>query len=52
MKIHIKKDIAKMDDITFLKHALKEIQKEQKKIGKKFVFDVEKREQKIKQRLR
>lgn len=49
--IRVGKKPEDLDEITFLKEALKEIQNEQKKkTGKSFKYDIEVREQKIKLR--
>ena len=42
MKVHIKKDINKMDEKKFLKQAIQEIQEKLKSKGEKIEFDISK----------
>jgi len=42
--IKISKNLEGMDDATFLKNAIKELQSQMKNQGKQFQFDVEARE--------
>lgn len=43
MKVHVKKDINKMDEKEFLKEAIREIQEKLKSKGEKIEFDISKR---------
>ena len=47
--IKVRKNIEKMTENEFLKEAIRELQEEQKSKGKKFKYDIEEREQKLKQ---
>jgi len=46
MKIHIEKDINKMDEKTFLKEAIREIQEKLKAKCEQIEFDISKRKKK------